>query len=317
VKENRAIANPPAPDALLLLGRLDGRLQHSPAADLWLARARLHGAVTLAHLAGVPISLGDLQDWICGRSPPPRHSEGLNDPLSVAALFHLALDATDAVPVRQDPVSIATRNVLRTLLDDRSQAETWGGADLVRWGPAWRTLTAETALPYPAATLTAVADRMFVLWSAGDTAAALPGTAPLVTTADGRQLQLPPAAPDSAWAVAAQLPAALHAAGLTLRPLPSFTTLPRFRPATADALAATLVGGIARTAARGLAELDRLERAVTQLPAQLGVTRRSKAPLLARLDLIYPGLTLPAVARLLGISPQGAVKVRQRLHRAF
>lgn len=312
--QNRALTPAPAPaDALLLLGRLDGRLQHSPAADLWLARARLHGAVTLAQLAGVPIALSDLLGWICGRTPPPRHSEGLNDPLSVAALFHLGLEAT---PDAGDAVAVATRNVLRTLLDDRSEAETWGGADLVRWGPAWRTLTAETALPYPTATLGAVATRLFALWTA-DGGAAVHSTAPLVTTADGRQLHLDPRAGDSAWAVAAQLPAALHSAGLTLRPLPAFTALPRLRPASADALAEALVSSIARTATHGLADLDRLERAIAQLPAQLGVTRRSKAPLLARLDLAYPGLTLPAVARLLGISPQGAVKVRQRLNCAL
>src|SRR3546814_5147456 len=75
-----------SPDhALLVLGRLDGRLCNSPAADIWLARARLKGASMLSGFAGVPVSVAELQNWICGRTPPPRHSEGLNDPLSVAA----------------------------------------------------------------------------------------------------------------------------------------------------------------------------------------------------------------------------------------
>ncbi|BBF72708.1 hypothetical protein SBA_pBAR4_0170 (plasmid) [Sphingomonas bisphenolicum] len=52
---------------MLLLGRLDGRLQNSPWADIWLARARLQGAAQLAGLAGVPIDVRHLQDWICGR----------------------------------------------------------------------------------------------------------------------------------------------------------------------------------------------------------------------------------------------------------
>ncbi|MEL0211932.1 MAG: hypothetical protein VW891_15360, partial [Novosphingobium sp.] len=56
--------NPRADDALLLLGRLDGRLQGSTSADIFLARSRLKGASTLAGLAGVPIAVKDLQDWI-------------------------------------------------------------------------------------------------------------------------------------------------------------------------------------------------------------------------------------------------------------
>ena len=99
--------------ALLLLGRLDGRLANSAAADIWMARARLKGAALLAGVAGVPVTVRELQDWICGRTPPPRHSEGLNDPLSVAALVHFALSASES---RRDPIARATLNISRTLL---------------------------------------------------------------------------------------------------------------------------------------------------------------------------------------------------------
>ena len=75
---------------LLLLGRLDGRLQNSPARQIWLARARVSGAATIAGIAGIPVNVDDILNWICGRTPPPRHSEGLNNPLSIAALFHLS-----------------------------------------------------------------------------------------------------------------------------------------------------------------------------------------------------------------------------------
>src|SRR3546814_6080091 len=67
----------------------------SPWADIWLARARLSGAADLAGLAGVPVDVDHLQDWICGRTPPPRASEGLNDPVSVAAVFHLAIERSE------------------------------------------------------------------------------------------------------------------------------------------------------------------------------------------------------------------------------
>lgn len=79
--------NPSLAQAMLLLGRLDGRLRHSPWADIWLGRARLHGAAQLASLAGVPIDVAHLQAWIAGRTAPPRAAEGLNDPVSVAAVL--------------------------------------------------------------------------------------------------------------------------------------------------------------------------------------------------------------------------------------
>jgi hypothetical protein len=80
---------------MLQLGRLDGRLRGSPCTDIFLAKARLYGTVALAGLAGMPIDISDLQDWITGRTPPPRASEGLNDPISVAAVFHLAIGRND------------------------------------------------------------------------------------------------------------------------------------------------------------------------------------------------------------------------------
>lgn len=109
-----------ADDSLLLLGRLDGRLHGSPCADIFLARSRLEGATVLAGLAGVPIAVRDLQDWIAGRTPPPRASEGLNDPISVAAVFHLALSRDEDL---KDSLGRATLNVLRTVLDDRTEAK--------------------------------------------------------------------------------------------------------------------------------------------------------------------------------------------------
>ncbi|HKT78497.1 MAG TPA: hypothetical protein VJQ78_17325, partial [Sphingobium sp.] len=132
--------------ALLLLGRLDGRLANSAAADIWMARARLKGAALLAGVARVPVTVRELQDWICGRTPPPRHSEGLNDPLSVAALVHFALSASES---RRDPIARATLNISRTLLDDRKEAQSWAPDDLVRFGPAWREAQALVEAPYP------------------------------------------------------------------------------------------------------------------------------------------------------------------------
>ncbi|NML87470.1 hypothetical protein HHL26_00105 [Sphingobium sp. TB-6] len=288
--------------ALLLLGRLDGRLCNSPAADIWLARARLKGAAALASFASVPIGVTDLQNWICGRTPPPRHSEGLNDPLSIAALFHFALSATDG----DDPIVRATLNISRTLLDDRKEADLWAAEDLVRFGPAWRMAQMLLEAPYPTASFHAIAQRLIDVRASLDT----PVTeGQLVTTVDGRQWRIEPRRFDMGWILACHLPGVFTATGLSLRRLPSLVALPRFLPDDADLLTGQIAAMVARQAGQGLTELDRLEAKLARLPAELTVTRRSKAPLLMRLELAYPGLNKTAVARLLGISHQGATKL--------
>ncbi|HEX7875987.1 MAG TPA: hypothetical protein VF489_05320 [Sphingobium sp.] len=294
---------PPSPEqALLLLGRLDGRLANSPATDIWLARSRLRGAAALASFAGVPVAVKELQDWICGRTPPPRYSEGLNDPLSVAALVHFALSATEG---RRDPIARATLNISRRLLDDREEARTWAAEYLVRFGPAWRSVQERLEAPYPAASLHGVAQRLLEV-ARGLEAPLAAGQ--LLTTADGRQLRIDPRRADLLWVVACHVPGALEASGLALRRLPSFVGLPRFLAEDADALAEQLAAMIGRQAREGLAELDRIEAQLARLPATC-VTKRSKAPLLMRLELAYPGLSKMAVARLLDISHQGATKL--------
>jgi hypothetical protein len=116
--------------------------------------------------------------------------------------------------------------------------------------------------------------------------------------------------------VAAHLPAAFETAGLTLRRLPSFVDMPRFPGADVGVLTMQLTAMIGRQAKAGLADLDRIEARLRKLPQELQVTKRSKAPLLMRLGLAYPGLSKVAVARLLGISHQGATKLIAQLERA-
>jgi hypothetical protein len=296
-----------ADHALLLLGRLDGRLQSSPVADIWLARARLRGAAALAGAAGVPIEVRDLQNWIAGRAAPPRHSEGLNDPLSVAALFHFALSAAED---RRDPLSQATLNLSRDLLDDRKEAALWGQEDIVRFGPLWRRAQEVLGAPYAAPSILAIAER---LTEFRQSLAASPVEGPLMTTSDGRQWRLASGRPDMAWLAACHIPLALQGSGIALRLLPSFTDMPKLLPDDAIQLAASLQAGIFRRAREGLADLDRLEARMRRLPDDLKVTRRSKIPLLIRLELAYPGLSRVAISRLLGVSHQGATKLVEQL----
>ena len=213
-----------ADDSLLLLGRLDGRLHGSPCADIFLARSRLEGATVLAGLAGVPIAVRDLQDWIAGRTPPPRASEGLNDPISVAAVFHLALSRDEDL---KDSLGRATLNVLRTVLDDRTEAKVYAAEDLAHFGPMWRQLRTVADAPFPSGDLLSVANRIFQLFALTEPAA--PGSWDVVSV-DGRALELPPRGRDRNWLIAAAVPRMLCRAGFTTRVIPSFILMSKFLP---------------------------------------------------------------------------------------
>lgn len=300
--------NPRADDALLLLGRLDGRLQGSTSADIFLARSRLEGASTLAGLAGVPIAVKDLQDWIAGRTRPPRSSEGLNDPISVAAIFHIALSRDEGL---SDPLARATLNALRSVLDDRAEAETYATSDLAHFGPLWRQVQAAADAPFPTRDLLSLANRVFELAALTEPA---PSSGWDVVSLDGRTLNLPPRDRDRNWLIAVAVPQMLYRAGFTTRVIPSCILLPKYLPPSPAELAKTVAQAIGRTAQAGLRELDSIERAAARIRSDLQVTKRSKAPLLARLQLSYPGLQPAAVARLLKITPQGARKLLASLH---
>ena len=98
-------------------------------------------------------------------------------------------------------------------------------------------------------------------------------------------------------------------AGFTTRVIPSFILMSKFLPPSPADLAETLAQAIGRTAHAGLRDIDAIERAASRIQTDLAVTKRSKAPLLARLQLAYPGLQPAAVARLLKVTPQGARKL--------
>lgn len=290
-------------EAMLSLGRLDGRLTSSSCTDIFLARARLEGAAALAGLANVPVAVRDLQDWIAGRTPPPRASEGLSDPISVAAVFHFAMSRDDDT---RDPVLRATLNALRSVLDDKSEAETWASGDLAHFGPMWRTVRKHADMPFERGGMRAVAERVFKIAELTHTD---DSSGADIVTIDGRVLSLVGTGRGRNWLLAVAVPTMLYRAGMTTRVIPSLVLLPKFLPPSPSRLADLMIAAIGKAAAAGLGELDRIERQAADRLAQLTVTRRSKAPLLARLQLAYPGLQPKAVGQLLNISPQGARKL--------
>lgn len=104
------------------------------------------------------------------------------------------------------------------------------------------------------------------------------------------------------------MPLKLQRAGITLRVIPSLILLPKFLPPTPEALVVLLKAALRKAVDAGLRDLDRIEQEGRNLDT-MSVTNRSEAPPLARLQIAYPGLQFKAIARLLGITPQGARKL--------
>lgn len=227
--------------------------------------------------------------------------------MSVAALFHYMLIAQEE---DIDPVACSTLTALRTILDDRDAAEMWGRDDLVRFGPAFRQAQEALTAPYPTPTLQAVTERLLEVHASLEVA---PVGGRTLSTLDGRQLTIEPQGFGSVWLLACLLPSALAAAGLTTAIVPCFVSLPRYLAGPISDLPTVIENMLGKTALEGLAELDRLETRVKSIAVDLALTKRSRLPELLRLDIAYPGLRIPAVARLLGVSPQGAAKLVAKL----
>jgi hypothetical protein len=166
----------------LALGRIDGRLDNSDCADIFPARARLEGAAKLAGLAGVPVEVSDLQALKPVAAPPPRASESLNDPISVAAVFHFAISRDEE---SRDPILRTTLHALRSVLDDRAEAETYAEGDLAHFGPMWRLNGEQADEPFDGANLADFAERVLQLNAMTETIAKS-GTE--VVAVDGRTI---------------------------------------------------------------------------------------------------------------------------------
>lgn len=153
--------------------------------------------------------------------------------------------------------------------------------------------------------LRSIAERVFALAEMTEQA---PGSASDVVAIDGRSWELPTRSRDRNWLIATALPRMLYRAGFTTRAIPSLVLLPKFLPPSPAVLAELFMEEIGRLSTTGLRELTTIEQSVDRL-AHLDVTRRSRTPILARLQIAYPNLRPAAVAKLLGVTPQGARKL--------
>jgi hypothetical protein len=295
--------------AFLALGRLDGRLTHSPAAQPWLIKARLEGAAIAACNAGVPVAACDLEAWISGRRNPPRAAEGLNDPMSVAAVVYYYFTTLEQSRAVNDT---AVTRLLRSIFSHKGEAEIWADADLIHYGPLWRALSNLADAPGMEPTIAAVAARLrdmarVAIKAEGrrQIAATSFNGSELVFSQDDRR----------AWLISFMVPRLLQRAGITSNLIPSLVPTMRFLDGGSVAFADKLKECICRNVPIGHKSLNAMERKVAGFDQLYRRTARSRLRLAAELGLALPSLSRQKLAIAVNSTPAGAGYILRHLGR--
>jgi hypothetical protein len=286
--------------AFLALGRLDGRLTHSPAAQPWLIRARLEGTAIAACNAGVPVIASDLEAWIAGARNPPRATEGLNDPMSVAAVVYYYFSTLAPSRSAND---IAVARLLRSILDYEREAQIWAGTDLIHYGPLWRVLSTIADAPGLDPTISSVSERMHEMMRLAIKAEGRRQIA--ATSYDGRQFVI---SQDDrrAWLISIMVPRLLQRAGITSNLIPSLVPTIRFHAGGVVGFADKLKECISHNVPSGNKALTAMERKIAGFDQAYRRTARSRLRMAAELGLALPSLSRQKLAIAVNSTPAGA-----------
>ena len=296
-------------DPLLALGRLDGRLTHSPARTAWSILARFEGAAIAAYNAGVPTDANAIEAWIAGSGSPPRASEGLNDPLGVAAIVHFFFASLEPGTGNRDR---QLRRLLRSLFDSEAEASTWSGADLVHYGSLWRGLLTVAEEPGLEPSLSSIAGRLAQM--ARLVTRAVDHSELIATLPDGRAITFDRDYP-RAWLVLAMVPALLQHSGLSSNLLPSLVPRHKFLCSSAAEWRDLLTECLSNQAPLAARSLERLEREMAQLYLRYRRTSRSRLMDAAELRVALPSLTRNKLAVAVNATPAGAGYLMRQLER--
>lgn len=294
-------------DPLLALGRLDGRLTHSPARTAWSIRARFEGAAIAACNAGVPTDANAIEAWIAGSGSPPRASEGLNDPLGVAAIVHYFFTSLESgTEVRDRQVS----RLLRGLFDTEAEASTWSGADLIHYGPLWRGLRAIAGEPGLEPSVGSISERLVQM--ARLVMRAADHSELVATLPDGHVITFDRDHP-RAWLVLAMVPVLLQRSGLSVNLLPSLVPRHKFLCSSVAEWRDLLTECLSQQAPSAFQILERIEREMEQLHVRYRRTSRSRLADAAELRIALPSLTRNKLAIAVNATPAGAGYLMRQL----
>lgn len=294
---------------LLALGRLDGRLTHSPARTPWSLRARFEGAAIAAYNAGVPTDANAIEAWVAGSGVPPRATEGLNDPLGVASIVHFFFASLS--PFNGDR-NRAVLRLLGSLLDAEREASIWSNADLLHYGPLWRALSKMVEEPGLEPSLSSVAERLVRMTRLVTRAA--DHSAVMAMFPDGRTISFDRDHP-RAWLVLAMIPSLLQRSGMTANLLPSLVPRHKLLCASASEWCALLEECVSAQVPSGARNLERMEREIKQVRSLYHRTARSRLADAAELRIALPSLTRNKLAIAVNATPAGAGYLMRQLER--
>lgn len=291
------------------LGRLDERLKTSPARLSWHLKMRARGIAFAATNAGIPVRADDVEIWLAGASLPPRHGEGINDNLSIAAVAYFTLAVLDKA---SDSPNLQAKQRMQAMFNRHAAVLDWGRDDRVALDPLFEQLVLVFDTLSPGRSLRSVAQACEQLLGVVDDCRSGAKQQSNLQVDYG----MPPRDLPQAWLASLFVPLLLARAGLLSSSLPSFIPSIRFVDIKAKGIEEALRSRLGHEAQHGLRELVALERRLATCLQSMRPTRRSRAISAAELLVSFPALKRARLADCLGITPQGAGQLKRRVNAA-
>jgi hypothetical protein len=287
------------------LGRLEGRLHHSPSRLSWLLAMRIRGVAYSAENAGVPVDSDNVRQWFSGQQITPRHLEGLNDPISVVTVAHYYLNSLSEIHDYENTIAGAK---LSEVCDHQKLAIEWSPEEYRFYQKLNKAIVKSTAKMELGTTISRVANGCVkALQNADQLSGKMSaGQVQPIAFELGRSTPI-------AWMVAMRIPYLLFRAGIIGCSMPSLIPSLRFTDMAPEKVERAILARLATEVSFGMKELNRLEKERALLNDTPSLTKRSRIHAAADIMQVLPGIRREPLAKSLGITPQGAGYIIKRM----
>lgn len=254
---------------------------------------RIRGIAKGTVSAGIPVSFADVQEWMCGRTNPPRGLEGINDPISVTTVAYfgsLSLSRNDRMLGENEPLEAA-------FFDYAHEAHQWAYQDVEYYVGIYRSIRDEVVRFNGPSSLSAVAEACEQLLKIAQSE--------VDSWANAASLSFSYTAVPVAWLVALHVPELLYRSGMTTNVHPNLVPTLRSTGYNRKEIEDKICSLLAEEQSVGSSMLDDVERRL-KLIEERGRTIRSKSLKAAEYMTALPRLRSTLLAKALGTTPQGA-----------
>ena len=283
---------------------IGSQLKSSPARASWEFAMRMRGISQSCENAGVPVQPEDLGAWISRGGVPPRHAEGLNDDIGVAAIAFQLNELWK-------PGICCKRSVQPSRVDTffgyRQMAFEYAGDDTRFYRDLAAKILEESHSTRRVETIADVAECCTKLLATYglmlDQSLADHSAADGIVSARVRPV---------VWLVAACIPRLLQSAGLTENLHPNLVPSIRDRDCPAAEIETRIKDRIAVEGIASRRSLDEFERGIRKLTS-VGATKRSRSQEAATVLCAMPQIRSNLLAQAIGSTPQGAGYIRRSM----